>query len=86
VDERKLEQGGYVKEDGGKTFLLVTAGERSHTGFKLKVNGVYEKEDVIEFHFSLEEIESATLQIATTPTLLVSIPVTKKEIRFYGDL
>lgn len=86
VKEREKESGAYVKEDGEALYLLITAGERSHTGFKLLINGVYEKEKDIEFHFELEELKSGALNIPSTPSLLISIPLTDKNIQFYGDL
>lgn len=86
VKEREAESGAYAQEEGKVLYLLVAAGERPHTGFKLLVNGVYEKESDVEFHFELEEVKSGALNIPSKPFILVSIPLTEKNIQFYGDL
>lgn len=86
VEERETESGAYVKEDGEALYLLVAAGERGHTGYKMLINGIYEKETDIEIHFELEETKSGSLNIPSKPLILISIPITEKTIQFYGDL
>lgn len=87
VEERKKEKGGYIRVDGEKKLLLISGGEQPNTGYSLRLNGVYDKGDGIEVHFStVEPGDKMTLQVVTYPTLLISIPKTDKQIKFIENL
>lgn len=87
IEERKKEKGGYIRDDGEKKLLLISGGEQPNTGYSLRLNGIYDKGEGIEVHFStVDPGDKMTLQVVTYPTLLISIPKTDKKIKFIENL
>lgn len=83
-DENKGQAGAYQMEKDGNFFLMIAAGAKPHSGFKLTVNGVYDEKKEIQVLFTLEETKSGVLSIETTPTVVIQMRKPSIPINIYN--